>query len=118
MAAPFAPLGDGLPLRRRPLFIHFRIAVLSAEPKPLEEFAASGLACGRRRKEYPEPQMIRILVTGAENPVALGGSALHPFAAARARADQNEAADQIGRLKRNLLADESAHRKTEHIDFG
>src|ERR1700733_164391 len=118
MFASLTPFCDGLSLRQRHLVIHFRIAVLRPEPEALEEFSAGRLARRRRREKYAEPQMIRILVTGAKNTVTLRGSALHTFAAARARADQNETANDIGRLQRNFLADESADRKPKHVDAG
>src|ERR1700743_1235905 len=118
MLAPLTPFGDSLSLRCRHLVVHFQVAVFRSKPETLEEFAAGRLARRRRREKYAEPQMIRILVTGAENTVTLRRSALHPFAATRACPDQNETTNKIGRLQRDFLADKSADRKAKHVDTG
>ena len=61
--------------------------------------------------------MIGLIIGRTEDALCLWRAGLHALAAARAGADQHQAANKIGRLQGDLLRDKAADRKAEHIDF-
>ena len=69
------------------------------------------------RKVHVKPKMIGLVIGGAEDFLRLWSERSHALAAARAGADQDQAADEIGGLKCDFLRDKAADRKAEHIDF-
>ena len=85
---------DGLALCRRRFVAHFGIAILD-ESLAFEKGEACGLARRRRREENRKPKMLGRIIGPAED---LSGSAPCPVGAARPGPDQNQPANEIGRL--------------------
>src|ERR1700730_10223885 len=112
-----APFADRLDLGGRDFLVDFGIAVLGAQPEPLEELAACSLALLGARKVDAKPKMIGLVIGGAEDFLRLWRERSHALAAARAGADQDQAPHEVGRLKGDLLHDKAADRKAEHIDL-
>jgi hypothetical protein len=61
--------------------------------------------------------MIGLVIGGAEDFLRLWCQRSHALAAAGAGADQDQAPDEVGRLKGDLLRDKAVDRKAEHIDL-
>src|SRR5215469_4126928 len=62
--------------------------------------------------------MLRRVVGGAEDPLRLRRLRPHSFSATRTGANQDQLANEFGRLQGDLLGDEAADRDAEHIDQG
>src|SRR5882762_6578748 len=90
---------------------------LGAQPEALEELAAGGLALLGLREMHAKPEMIGLVIGGAEDFLRLRRERGHALATARAGADQDQPPHEVGRLKGDFLRDKAADRKAEHIDF-
>ena len=93
------------------------LALLGAEPEALEELAARSLALFRLREMHAKPEMIRLVIGGAEDFLRLWRKCGHALATARAGTHQDQSPYQVGRLKGDFLRDKAADRKAERIDF-
>ena len=110
-------MADRLDLGGRHFLVHLGIAVLSAQAEALQEFAAGGLAGFRVGEVHLQPELLRLVIGGAEDLLRLRREGRHAFAAARAGADQHQAPHQLRGLQRDLLGDEAADREAEHVNL-
>jgi len=115
-----APFADGGDLGRHNLVADRGIAVLSARKVALQEGSASRLTLLRISKEDFQPQVLRWVVGRAKDrrrlwrDVALAISGLK---ITRGGPDQDELANQVRTVERDLLRDHSADRETQKIDL-
>src|SRR5271154_105185 len=65
-----------------------------------------------------QPEMVRLLIRGAEDLLRFRRQRRHALAAPRAGADQHHAANQFGFGDGQSLCDEASQRKAEHVDLG
>src|SRR6266446_5620794 len=115
-----APLADGSNLGWRNLVADWRIAVLSPREVTLQECSASRLARLRISKEDFQPQVFGWVVGRAKDCRRLRGDvalAISRLMVTRGGPDQDELANQVRTIERDLLRDHSADRETEKIDL-
>ncbi len=117
MRAPFA---DGGNLGWRNLVADRSVAVLNARKVALQEGSASPLTLLRISKEDFQPQVLGWVVGRAKDCRRLRGDV--PLAISRVKItrggpDQDELANQVRTVERDLLRDHSADRETQKIDL-
>jgi hypothetical protein len=78
---------------------------------------ARGLALLGLREMHAKPEMIGLVIRGAEDFLGLWRERGHALATARAGADQNQSPHEVGCLKGDFLRDKAADRKPEHIEL-
>src|SRR4029077_3055111 len=96
------------------------IAVLSARKVALQEGSASRLTLLRISEEDFQPQVFGWVVGRAKDRRRLWGDvtlAISGVKITRAGPDQDELANQVRTVERDLLRDHSADRETEKIDL-
>src|SRR5258708_36586061 len=82
-----ASFGDRLDLGGCDFLVALGIAVLGAQPEALEELAARSLALLGLREMHAEPEMIGLVIGGAEDFLRLWRERGHALATTRASAD-------------------------------
>src|SRR5580704_5233183 len=110
-----APLVHRPNLGGRNLVVHLGIAPLLTKMLALQELQSRRLARLGRTEENREPEMLRRIIGGAEDPLCYLSQRLHSLTAARTGADQDQLADEIGRLQRDFLRDHAADREAQNI---
>src|SRR5258708_20157115 len=110
IAAPFA---QGLELGECYLFVDLGVSVLFAQAEPLEEVAASRLACFRLGEMNGEPEGVAVFVGCAENLPSFGCQTGHTLAPAWSGPDQDQLANKAGRMAGDLLSDEATNGETQ-----
>src|SRR5439155_17727983 len=109
------PLLHRFNLGGRNLVVHLGIASLLTKMLALQELLSRRLARLGRTELGREPDMLRRVIGGAEDPLCYPGQRIHSLTAARARTHQDQFAYEIGRLQRDFLRDHAADREAEHI---
>src|SRR3954452_19144566 len=79
-----APFADCFDLGWCDFLIHLGIAILGAQPEPLEQRAAASLASRRLSEMDGEPELVGWVVGGAEDPLRFVRAGSHALATARA----------------------------------
>jgi hypothetical protein len=97
-----APFAQGFELGECYLFVDLGVSVLFAQAEPLEEVAASRLACLRLGEMNGEPEVVGFFVGCAENLLRLGRQTGHTLAPARSGPDQDQLANKAGRMTGDL----------------
>jgi hypothetical protein len=118
LAACGSPITDGRNLRWRDLVTNRSVTVLSAREIAFQEGTAGCLALFRIREEDLEPQVLGRIVGGAENRRSLRcnvARAISRTMVTRCGSDQNELANQLGTVERDLLSNHSTDREAENV---
>src|ERR1700731_3840080 len=87
-----APFAQGFELCGCHLFVDLGVPVRFAQAEPLEEAAASRLACLRPGEMDREPEVVGFLVGCAENLLRFGRQVCHTFAPAGSGPDKDQVA--------------------------
>src|SRR6202040_1906629 len=105
-----APPFHRVDLSWRYLVVYLRIAPLLTKTRAFQERLSRGLARRRRTELDREPHVLGRIVGGAEEPPRSLGQRLHVLTTARTGTQEDELADEIGRLQRDFLSDHAADR--------
>src|SRR5882757_1174106 len=115
-----APLADGSNLGWRNLVADRGIAVLNARKVALQEGSPSRLTLLRISKEHFQPQVLGWVVGRAKDRGRFWGDVTLPISRVmitRGGSDQDELANQVRTVERDLLRNHSADREAKKIDL-